>query len=121
MFQLDNKIKRAHLEKNMLFSFVIGKNIFVAYCDSCNKKLSGSIRISKNNIPYSVKVKGAEFHHMDGNPENDVVENMRLYCHKCHRIVHLWGIIQRWLEKTGKTVEDLPDARKLKPMLYKRY
>ena len=99
----------------------MGKNNFVAHCDFCNKKLIGSMHISKNNLPYSVRVKDAEFHHMDGNPENDVVENMSLYCHKCHKTVHLWGIIQRWLEKTGKKVEDLADSRKLKPMTYRRY
>ena len=87
---MDNKIKRAHLEKNMLVSFGIGKNNFTAFFDFCNKKLSGSIRVSKNNLPYSVKVKDAKFHHNDGNPENDVEENMSLYCHKCHKIVHLW-------------------------------
>ena len=118
---MDNKIKRAHLQKNMLISFKIGKNDFIAFCDFCKKKLSGSICISKNNLPYSVKVKDGEFHHKDGNPENDVVENMRLYCRKCHKSVHLWGIIQRWLDKTGKTVEDLPDSRELKPMTYRRY
>jgi len=78
---LDNKIKRACLEKNMLVSFVEGKNNFVDYCGFCNKKLSGAIRISKNNIPYEVKVGGAHFHHIDGNPQNDVVNNMILYCH----------------------------------------
>ena len=118
---MDNKIKRVHLEKNMLISFKKGKNDFIAFCDFCNKKLSGSIRVSKNNLPYSVKVKDAEFHHKDGTPENDIVENMRLYCRKCHKTVHLWGIIQRWLDKAGKTVEDLPDSRDLKPMTYRRY
>ena len=114
-------MKRAYLEKNMLASFGKGKNDFIVYCDFCNKKLSGSISISKNNQPYGVKVNGAEFHHMDGNPENDVVENMRIYCSKCHRNVHRWGIIQRWLEKTGKSVQDIPDSRNLKPMTFGKY
>jgi hypothetical protein len=118
---LDDKIKRAYLEKNMLVSFLTGKNDFVAYCDFCNKKLNGSIRISKSNRPYAIKVDNAEFHHRDGNPENDVVENVRLYCSRCHKNVHRWGIIQRWLEKTGKSVEDLPDSRNLKPMMFRKY
>jgi hypothetical protein len=118
---LNNEIKRAYLEKNMLVSFGIGKNRFVAFCDFCKKKFNGSIKISKNNRAYSIRVIGANFHHLDGNPENDTVENLRLYCRKCHKNVHYWGIIQRWLEKTGKSVDDLPDSRKLKPMAFKKY
>ena len=105
----------------MLNSFVTGKSDFVAFCGFCNKKLSGSISISKNNLAYEVKVSGAAVHHRDGNPENDVVDNMRLYCHRCHKNVHRWGIIQRWLEKAGKSVEDLPDSRNLKPMTFRKY
>jgi hypothetical protein len=118
---LDNDIKRAYLEKSMLVSFGTGKSGFVASCDFCKKKFNGTIKVSKNNRTYSISVDGANFHHLDGNPENDVVENMRLYCRKCHKNVHYWGIIQRWLEKTGKTVEDLPDSRNLKPMTFGKY
>lgn len=105
----------------MLSSFAIGKHQFVAYCDFCRKKFEGSIKISKNNKVYSIKVGGANFHHLDGNPENDIVENLRLYCRKCHKNIHYWGIIQRWLEKSGKSVEDLPDSRNLKPMTFGKY
>lgn len=118
---MDNEVKRAYLEKNMLSSFAIGKHQFVAYCDFCRKKFEGSIKISKNNKVYSIKVGGANFHHLDGNPENDIVENLRLYCRKCHKNIHYWGIIQRWLEKSGKSVEDLPDSRNLKPMTFGKY
>jgi ribosomal protein L44E len=119
--QLDNEIKRAYLEKNMLTSFGTGKHRFVTYCDFCRKKFEGSIKISKNNKAYAIKVSRANFHHLDGNPENDTVENMRLYCRKCHKNVHYWGIIQRWLEKTGKSVKDLPDSKNLKPMTFGKY
>ena len=105
----------------MLTSFVKGKTDFVAFCDFCKKKFNGFLKISKNNRTYSIRVDGANFHHLDGNPENDVVENLRLYCRKCHKNVHYWGIIQRWLEKTGKTVKDLPDSRNLKPMTFRNY
>ena len=105
----------------MLTSFVKGTTDFVAFCDFCKKKFNGSIKISKNNRTYSIRVDGANFHHLDGNPENDVVENLRLYCRKCHKNVHYWGIIQRWLEKTGTSVKDLPDSRNLKPMTFRNY
>jgi hypothetical protein len=118
---LDNEVKRAYLEKNMLVSFGKGNNDLIVFCDFCNKKFHGSIKISKNNRGYSIKISGANFHHLDGNPENDTVENLRLYCRKCHKNVHYWGIIQRWLEKTGKTGADLPDSRRLKPMTFKKY
>ena len=118
---MNNEVKRAYLEKNMLVPFGKGKNNFFVYCSFCNKKFNGSIKISKNNRAYSIKIDGANFHHLDGNPENDVVENLRLYCRKCHKNVHYWGIIQRWLEKTGKNVDDLPDSRNLKPMTFGRY
>lgn len=118
---MDNQVKRAYLEKNMLVSFGTGKNRFVTHCDFCGKKFNGSIKISKNNKAYAIKVSGANFHHLDGNPENDTVENMRLFCRKCHKNIHYWGIVQRWLQKTEKTVEDLPDSRNLKPMTFGRY
>lgn len=118
---MDTEVKRTYLEKNMLVSFGKGKSNFIVYCDFCRKKFNGSIRISKNDKAYSVNVGGANFHHLDGNPQNDVVDNMRLYCRKCHKNVHYWGIIQRWLEKTGKSVEDLPDSRDLKPMTFRRF
>jgi hypothetical protein len=121
LVKLDNQVKRAYLEKNMLVSFRPGKRGFVVFCDFCKKKFNGSIKISKNNRAYSISVDGANFHHLDGNPENDVIENLRLYCRKCHKNVHYWGIIQRWLEKTGKSVKDLPDSRNLKPMTFGKY
>ena len=118
---MDKDVKRAYLEKNMLASFVTGKSRFVVFCDFCKKKFDGTIKISKNNRVNSISVDGANFHHLDGNPENDVVENLKLYCRKCHKNVHYWGIIQRWLEKTGKSVDELPDSRNLKPMTFKKY
>ena len=118
---MDNEVKRAYLEKTILVPFGKGKNSLFLYCDFCKKTFNGSIKISKNNRVYSIRVDGANFHHLDGNSENDVVENLRLYCRKCHKNVHYWGIIQRWLEKTGKTVDNLPDSRKLKPMTFKQY
>ena len=118
---MDNEVKRVYLESRMLVAFGKGKNNFVVFCDFCKKKFDGSIKISKNNLAYPISVDGSNFHHLDGNPENDVVENMRLYCRKCHKNIHYWGIIQRWLEKTGKTVEDLPDSRNLKPMTFGKY
>lgn len=121
LINLDNDLKRQYLEKNMLVSFVKGKNNFVTYCDVCKKKLKGTLRISKNERAYAVSIDKAEFHHLDGNPTNDIIENVKLFCYRCHKIVHLWGILQRWMDQTGKTVKDLPDARKLKPMKYRRY
>lgn len=105
----------------MLVAFGKGKNRFVVFCNFCRKKFTGSVKISQNNRAYSIRLTGADFHHMDGNPKNDTIENLRLYCRKCHKNIHYWGIIQRWLEKTGKSVENLPDSRKLKPMTFKKY
>ena len=121
LINLDNDVKRAYLERHMLASFRIGKSSFIVCCDFCKKKFNGTIKISKNNRAYSINIVGANFHHLDGNPENDVVDNLKLYCRKCHKNVHYWGIIQRWLEKTGKNVTDLPDSRNLKPMTYRNY
>ncbi len=59
----------------MLTPFSKGNNRFMVFCDFCKKKFHGSIKISKNNRAYSMRVNGANFHHLDGNPENDVVEN----------------------------------------------
>ena len=121
LVNLDNDVKRAYLEKRMLVSFGPGNNRFVVFCEFCKQRFNGTIRVSKTNKTNSVSVVGANFHHLDGNPKNDVLANLRLYCRKCHKNVHYWGIIQRWLEKNGKTVNELPDSRSLKPMTYRNY
>ena len=60
----------------MLTPFSKGNNRFMVFCDFCKKKFHGSIKISKNNRAYSMRVNGANFHHLDGNPENDIVETL---------------------------------------------
>lgn len=71
-------------------------------CEICEKKLGLKYRISRKRNIYEIKVNG-EFHH-------DTKEELHLLCYECHKRIHDWGLIQRWLKKMGKTVEDLPDA-----------
>jgi len=94
--------------KKIGLKFTEGFNVFVGSCELCGAKLKGSLIVSKNGIGYNVKCEG-EFHH-DENGE------LHLYCRTCHKRIHDWGVIQRWLKRIGKTVDDLPDASRLKPM-----
>jgi len=94
--------------KKIGLKFTVGVNTFVCSCELCGSKLKGSLRVSKKGIGYNVVCNG-EFHH-------DEKGELHLYCRTCHKRIHDWGVIQRWLKKIGKTVDDLPDASKLKPM-----
>jgi len=107
----DEKLK--YLEKQGL-KFHTGFNQFETACEFCGKKLQGSLRVSKNGRAYQVSCRGGEFHH-------DAQGNLHLYCYECHKRIHDWGVIQRWLNKIGKTVDDLPDASKLRPMMKFRW
>jgi len=105
--------KRECLEKQLGLKFEKGMTNFVAKCGFCGKKIEGTIRISKYNNAWQVNVNG-QFHHLDGNRDNNDPENLVLLCYTCHKRFHQWGVIQRWLKKCGKTVDDLPDCSSLK-------
>lgn len=74
-------------------------------CELCSKLLHLNYRISKKHNVSRIKVKG-EFHH-------DAKDKLHLLCYECHKRIHDWGLIQRWLKKIGKTVDDLPNAIEL--------
>jgi len=103
--------KEVCLKKRYKLEEVYGIYEIIAHCELCEKKMPMTYRISKSLSCYEIKVPG-EFHH-DGKRE------LHLYCRKCHKRIHDWGVIQRWLMKIGKTVDDLPDASKTNAM-YKR-
>ncbi len=100
------KLKYEYLLERGL-KFVQGKNEFVIGCEFCEKLLKGRITISKKGSGYDLSVEG-EFHH-------DQKEILHLYCGECHKRIHDWGIIQRWLKRAGKSVEDLPDSIGIPP------
>ena len=104
--------KETYLRSHYKISEVYGRYEIITHCEVCEKEMPMTYRISKNLNCYEIKVPG-EFHH-DGKSE------LHLYCLTCHRRIHDWGQIQRWLMKIGKTVDDLPDASKTKSMM-KRY
>lgn len=85
-----------------------GINKFELTCEICESMLTGQLTISKYGRAYGISVAG-EFHH-------DAERKMHLLCDECHNRIHDWGVIQRWLKKIGKRVEDLPDATGLQPM-----
>ena len=96
-----NEQKYAYLKKLKL-KFQKGHNEFVAACEFCGCKLEGSLRVSKFGNAYKIVTAG-HFHH-------DQENNLHLYCVECHKRIHDWGVIQRWLRKVDKTVKDLPDS-----------
>ena len=104
--------KEACLRKRYKLEEVYGKYETITHCEICEKKLPASYRISKNMVFWELKVPG-EFHHDNKN-------ELHLYCYNCHKRIHDWGLIQRWLKKIGKTVDDLPDASETSPMM-RRY
>jgi hypothetical protein len=117
------ELKRIHLEGLLEKRFQVGRNSFEAKCEFCRKNICGKIRISKNNKAWELMVDSGQFHHKDGNPQNNTLSNIWLLCDVCHKRLHDWGVIQRWLEKINKTPEDLPDCTSLavwRKMEYKK-
>jgi len=104
--------KEACLRKRYKLAEVYGSYEIVTHCEICEEELPTSYRISKYLNFWGLSVPG-EFHH-DGKGE------LHLYCHTCHKRIHDWGQIQRWLMKIGKSVDDLPDSSETKSMM-KRY
>ena len=80
------------------------KTNHIVNCELCGTKL-----ILNVSGLTSLSVSKGEFHH----DQNGV---LHLYCYYCHRRIHDWGTIQRWLEKIDKTVEALPDSIGTKSM-----
>jgi len=104
-----NEDKHQYMVEKVHLKFQQGLNEFVALCEFCNCKLEGSLRLSRFGNAYAITT-GGEFHH-------DAEGKLHLYCRLCHKRIHDWGVIQRWLKKVGKTVDDLPDASKLQPIM----
>ncbi len=73
-------------------------------CELCERKIF--LEISGTTI---VRPHKAEYHH----DQNRV---LHLYCYECHKRIHDWGVIQKWLKKINKTVDDLPDSIGLNPI-----
>ena len=88
-------------------------------CELCSTSLYVDVKVYRTG--YGQTLRGSVvIHHIDGDRNNNDPSNIMLLCDKCHRMLHLLGEIQRWLDKIGKKIEDLPDCRKLKPLI-KRY
>jgi len=103
--------KHECLKKRYRLEQVYGNYETITHCEICEEELPTSYRISKSLNFWGLKVPG-EFHH-------DENQELHLYCYTCHKRIHDWGLIQRWLMKIGKTVDDLPDASKTSPMMRK--
>lgn len=84
-----------------------GENEIEEKCELSNHKILVRFVISKYGNPYNFRTEGGQFHH-------DQNEELHLLCTECHKRLHDFGIIQRWLDRIKKKVEDLPDCRKLK-------
>ena len=91
----------------------LGKHEFPILCEFCQRKVTCAVQIGRNGRCVYL---WALIHHKDGNKENNDPSNFQLSCYECHKRFHDWGIIQRWLKKIGKKVEDLPDSTNLKAM-----
>jgi len=107
------------LKRKLNLDLPAGKHKITVECELCKTKLSVHVEVYRTG---NGQVLGSDMvlHHIDGDKENNNPENIMILCETCHRMLHNWGEIQRWLDKIGKKVEDLPDCRKLKPLI-KRY
>lgn len=104
--------KETYLKRRYKLEKVYGKYEIITHCEMCEKEMPLTYRISKYLVCYGIAVSG-EFHH-DGKGGKG---ELHLYCYTCHKRIHGWGVIQRWLKKIGKNIDDLPDASKTNPMM----
>jgi len=100
--------KYLYLKEKFGLNFPLGNHSFEVNCEFCGKKLRGNVTISKNNTAWQISLDRGEFHHKDGNTKNNDVENVQILCYTCHKRLHNWRTICKWLKKIGKTVQDLP-------------
>jgi len=92
--------------------------VFEVNCEYCNRKIKGEITFWKTGNVAKLIHDGA-FHHKDGDKTNNHIDNIILLCWTCHKRLHQLGVILRWLKKIGKTIDSIPNAINLKPMLKK--
>lgn len=102
--------KYVFLQNRYKLKFEKGQNKFSIPCEFCNKTLEGSLRVSKKGFPYEISCPKAQFHH-------DENRTLHFLCYECHKRIYEWGVIQRWLKKIGKTIDEIPDASKLQAIM----
>ena len=77
-FQRKQKIESGIYSKKVAFSFF--KEITHYYCSCCG--------ISEwNNLPLTLQID-----HIDGNNENNHIDNLRYLCPNCHTQTDTWGV-----------------------------
>jgi len=96
-----------------------GKHTINIKCELCSKSLYVDVKVYRTGNGQTLRG-SVVIHHIDGDRDNNDVNNIMLLCETCHRMLHELGVIQRWLDRIGKKIDELPDCRNLKP-LAKRY
>jgi hypothetical protein len=97
--------------------FEKGNHNITLKCEFCGKEFSIEITVSRSGKIYLPSYIDGAFHEWERDYRP---ESLQFLCSNCHRRIHEWGLIQRWLVKIGKKVSDLPDARKLKSIRWVR-
>ena len=107
------------LKEKLHLTLPPGRHTITIKCELCSEPLTVELEVYRTGNGKTIRG-SVVIHHIDGDRDNNDPSNIMLLCDRCHRMLHLLGEIQRWLDKIGKKIEDLPDCRKLKPLI-KRY
>lgn len=110
---LTPKDKYVYLQKIYGFNFTSGRHKFEVKCSLCHRTLYGDVYITRNGRAQELSIFDGNFHHDDGDANNDSFENIVLVCLQCHRRLHQLGEVLKWLKEINKKVEDFPNAIKL--------
>jgi len=98
-----------------------GHQEFKIPCEYCGRKITYEATISKDGNPYATSIIDGTFHHLDGDSENNSHENLLLVCIPCRKHFQYWGMVQRYIKKIGKRIEDLPDCNGVPSITYKHF
>ena len=113
-----NEMKYAYLEKRFIIpELQPGNHTFRVECELCSKTQTVEIYCTGNFRVQKLQTNG-HFHHKDGNPKHDEIDNIRFLCKRCHRLLHRLGQVLRWLEEINKAISDFPEAKDLKSIRF---
>lgn len=110
---LNPKMKYEYLKERFNLESPKGESEFEVACEFCQRKILGKAKLFGTGNPESISLDKGMFHHKDGNSQNNSHNNIQILCHQCRKHFQYLGKVQRYLQKIGRKVEDLPDCTKV--------
>ena len=103
---------------NLKLKPIRGIQEFEVNCEFCSKRVSCKAGLTKTGNASNITLDGT-FHHKDGDAYNNTQDNILVLCRNCRKHFQYWGMVQRYLKKIGRRIEDLPDCTRTPAIFYR--